>query len=294
MPAWLFRNNSVLMPSFRPFRCCLILLAILICASCINKPTQQTPLCSKQTLQNIEQVLSSGDLQGHGPDIGSAEWMSAIEFKLGIKTGYKFTSHVPQGWCDVIIKAMDDKQLEQYNAQTMPSFDCSRDDLTTIETLICDSAKLSSTDRQLATIYTRVLEDYPANQDFLKAEQRGWIKGRNDCWKAPNKFDCTEQSYSRRIAELQAKYRLVSHSATLFYVCNNQPAFELVTTRFNTNPEIIIAELGDHSAVLFNQAHSNKFIGRNERIDVFKDHLLISWGEYSNVKCVANSEEIKR
>jgi len=36
----------------------------------------------------------------------------------------------------------------------------------------------------------------------LKAEQRGWIKGRNACWKSDNKRGRIEKEYGLRIAEL--------------------------------------------------------------------------------------------
>jgi len=37
----------------------------------------------------------------------------------------------------------------------------------------------------------KVVNDRPL---VLTAEQRGWIKGRNECWKSDNKRRCVEES----------------------------------------------------------------------------------------------------
>jgi uncharacterized protein len=39
--------------------------------------------------------------------------------------------------------------------------------------------------------------------------QRGWVKGRNDCWKSADHLQCTQAAYETRIAALQARYELV-------------------------------------------------------------------------------------
>jgi len=41
---------------------------------------------------------------------------------------------------------------------------------------------------------------------ILKAEPRGWNKGRNACWKSDNKRGRIEKEYGLRIAELQANW----------------------------------------------------------------------------------------
>ena len=65
------------------------LLASLLCvlSACQNKLQRiETPnLCTESWYQSVELVIPSGDGMGHGPDIGSEEWQSVIEFKLGIR-----------------------------------------------------------------------------------------------------------------------------------------------------------------------------------------------------------------
>jgi uncharacterized protein len=91
-----------------------------------------------------------------------------------------------------------------------PSFDCTKVDTGSVEETICKDAGLSGLDRKMTEVFEaaskKAVNEHPP---VLKAEQRGWIKGRNDCWKDADKRHCVEGSYDSRIAELQAKYRLV-------------------------------------------------------------------------------------
>jgi uncharacterized protein len=86
-----------------------------------------------------------------------------------------------------------------------PSFDCAKAK-GAAETLICKDAGLAALDNELATLYPKALANL--SQEQLKTEkamQRGWIKGRNDCWKAKDLRQCVEESYQLRITELQIK-----------------------------------------------------------------------------------------
>ncbi len=84
-----------------------------------------------------------------------------------------------------------------------PSFDCNK---TTheVEKTICKDADLAALDRSLAELYATVLKHTPASeQGALKTEQRGWVKGRDDCWKASDKHGCIKSEYQSRINELK-------------------------------------------------------------------------------------------
>ena len=50
--------------------------------------------------------MSVTDSAGHGPDIGSAEWMSAVEFKLGLRGGADVPELGTPAWCERIDKAI--------------------------------------------------------------------------------------------------------------------------------------------------------------------------------------------
>jgi steroid delta-isomerase-like uncharacterized protein len=61
--------------------------------------------CSEPWLEIVEQKLSTGDGQGHGPDLGSSEWRSVVEFKLGIRGNPEVPDRTTDEWCAYI----DDK-----------------------------------------------------------------------------------------------------------------------------------------------------------------------------------------
>ena len=84
-----------------------------------------------------------------------------------------------------------------------PSFDCAKASHE-IEELICKDAELADLDRSLADLYAVVLKNTPTSeQKTLKAEQRGWVKGRNDCWKSSDERGCVKREYEARISELK-------------------------------------------------------------------------------------------
>ena len=88
-----------------------------------------------------------------------------------------------------------------------PSFDCSKVEKNSSEGLICSSDELMDLDNELAAVYKQALPK-ATKDDMLKAHQRGWIKGRNDCWKAEDEKKCMEDQYKLRIKELKEKYAL--------------------------------------------------------------------------------------
>ncbi len=84
-----------------------------------------------------------------------------------------------------------------------PSFDCAKAS-GDVEKLICSDDGLAELDRSLAELYAVVLNNTPpGEQKLLKAEQRGWIKGRDDCWKSDDLRDCVANEYRLRIDELK-------------------------------------------------------------------------------------------
>lgn len=145
-------------------------------------------------------------------------------------------------------------------AAERPAFDCAKAS-GEIETLICSDPELAALDRELADVYDAALESLEGGTEDaaaaknLKAYQRGWIKGRNDCWKAEDKRSCTENAYEARIAELRARHALVAGGEPVFYACNGNPADEIVATFYPTDPPSVRLERGD-SQVIGLQARS--------------------------------------
>ena len=135
-----------------------------------------------------------------------------------------------------------------------PSFDCGEAEAGSIEALICRDEALSAADRKLAEGY-RAASAKAGNEHppVLKAEQRGWIKGRDDCWKSDDQRACVAEAYRPRIAELQARYRLAPIAGSAVYACDGQPANEVRATYFATDPPTAIAERGDQVSLMYQQ-----------------------------------------
>lgn len=84
-----------------------------------------------------------------------------------------------------------------------PSFECTKG-MHEAEALICKDADLTRLDNSLSSLYKTLLKNTPiSEQHALKAEQSGWVKGRNECWKAENQKDCIRGEYNARINALK-------------------------------------------------------------------------------------------
>jgi uncharacterized protein len=166
-------------------------------------------------------------------------------------------------------------------APTGPSFDCRQVAAGSIPALICQDAGLSALDRQLAQVYAQASQKAKTERPpRLKAEQRGWVKGRDDCWKAQDQASCVRGETQRRIAELQARYRLVPSIATARYRCDDAPGSEVLATYFRTEPPSLIAERGDQQSLMFSvpSASGAKYEGRNEMLWEHQGEAQVVWG----------------
>jgi uncharacterized protein len=162
-----------------------------------------------------------------------------------------------------------------------PSFDCSKVRKGGIEELICTDEGLSELDGKMTTVYAdaskKAINEHPP---VLKAEQRGWVKGRNDCWKSADRRKCVDQSYRRRIAGLQARYRLVPAKGPFWYSCDGDPRNEVVVTFFKTDPPTLEAERGDQVSLMYLEpsGSGSKYQGRNESFWEHQAEATIVWG----------------
>ena len=59
-------------------------------------------LCSDAWYRSIEEQVPTGDGRGHGPDIGSDEWKSVVEFKLNVRDKPGIPDRDSQSWCRYI------------------------------------------------------------------------------------------------------------------------------------------------------------------------------------------------
>lgn len=87
-----------------------------------------------------------------------------------------------------------------------PSFSCARP-AGAAEQAVCSDGTLAALDRETARLY-RLAQSAPGlgsqQKRRLTAFQRGWIKGRDDCWKSNDTKLCVRDAYVMRISELRA------------------------------------------------------------------------------------------
>lgn len=160
-----------------------------------------------------------------------------------------------------------------------------------VEKLVCTDAKLAGLDRQLGAVYRAALAKAQGKEAAqLRAEQRGWIKGRNDCWKATQKTwitaswtvdtvgACVEAQYRLRTSELQAVWRLMPPQ-TVFYACQNNPANEWVANYFATDPATIRLERGDRTMTLWQVAPVGQGLYEGANISLVRkgDAMRVTW-----------------
>lgn len=180
-------------------------------------------------------------------------------------------------------------------AQSGPAFDCSKAEHE-IEDLICKDEELAAKDRKMAEVYKQAIAAMekidaggPEAIQELKTFQRGWIGGRNECWKAEDKRNCTADAYDRRIAEIQAKYFLIEGGAPVFYMCNNNPADEIVATFIPTEPPTVRLERGDTTkvATLSPSASGSRYDADFGIYFWIKgDKAQVAWPQGNEISCI--------
>jgi uncharacterized protein len=139
-----------------------------------------------------------------------------------------------------------------------PSFDCAKAD-GTVETLICRDRQLGELDRETTRLFSLARDGAGMTESRraeLIARERGWIKGRNDCWKADDPRGCVVASYAQRIHELRQGYADARSSdgrgislGPFVATCigMNTP---VAVTFMNSEPALVYLQWRDNSVVL--------------------------------------------
>lgn len=171
--------------------------------------------------------------------------------------------------------------LTNYVRAEGPSFDCGKAEKGSVEEIICNDPTLSELDVKMAKVYKEA-EKKAANEKppVLKAEQRGWIKGRDECWKSQDEKECIKENYLLRIAELQARYQLIESKGPVYYGCDGNPKNEVVITFYETDPPTLVAEYGDSTSLMYlNPSGSGSmYEGRNETVWIKGKEARVKWG----------------
>jgi uncharacterized protein len=142
-----------------------------------------------------------------------------------------------------------------------PSFDCAKAG-SEAEKTVCADYALADLDNRLAEVYAAELAKPGASKE-LAAYQRGWVKERDDCWKADDKRLCVEEAYRTRIAYLQINSPDVMAATAVEFKCNdNSKPFSMAYYNdYDDQPAVIT--LGNDQAIIFPQpAASGSKYGR--------------------------------
>lgn len=131
-----------------------------------------------------------------------------------------------------------------------PSFDCA-DARGEVEHLVCENDDLALLDNELAEAFARSLAT-TADAEALRAAQRGWVRGRNDCWKADNVNRCIREHYHTRTVELEIASGELEAPTAVNYRCDNEAASRLSVSFYNTSrpPAAVIDNAGDRVIAL--------------------------------------------
>lgn len=184
-----------------------------------------------------------------------------------------------------------------------PSFDCAKAK-GQVEQQICADPGLSALDRQLAAVYKAAAAKATGKLGAaLRTEQRAWVKGRNDCWKATQQTwitatwtvdtvpACIDAQSRLRIAELQAVWRLLP-PRTVEYSCQNNPSNTVVASFFASNPASIRLERGDTTKTLWQvgPVAAGSYEGQNVSLADQGSTVKVSWlnthtGQTDNLDC---------
>lgn len=164
------------------------------------------------------------------------------------------------------------------------SVDCRQATTSSIDELVCKDQELAALDRQLAGVFAeaqqKAIDERPPR---LPASQRRWLRERNDCWKSTTRRECVDHRYRLRIAELQARYRLLPGNGPISYRCAGRPASKVVVTFFKTEPPTLIAQRGEKTSLMFVQASASgvKYQSQNESFWEHQGEATIVWGRGS-------------
>ena len=175
-----------------------------------------------------------------------------------------------------------------------PSYDC-RKASGSIEELICQNDELAALDHKLAKYFKLATESYPAEElKTLKAGQRGWIKGRNDCWKSDDKSGCVRKEYQYRITDLQITTGSAGITHSAVFICNPEKHDSITAVFYNETelPAAVLTRLSDdvdEQKLLFltRSGSGAKYLGQNVEFWTKGSEAIVTWGviDTTEFKC---------
>ncbi|WP_144211142.1 MliC family protein [Shewanella donghaensis] len=183
-----------------------------------------------------------------------------------------------------------------------PSFNCKLAQ-GQIEELICQNNQLTILDIQLNDVYQQLANKVEAAEFAqIKPIQRGWIKGRNDCWKAEDMTACVTAAYSSRITELQIAAGVFEVPAAIQYQCGvaeNNTLTKITAYFYNdtATPAAVftISPSNDYLkstniALLSRTASGAKYQGQNFSLWTHQNEATLSQFDQADLNCSVRPE----
>lgn len=160
----------------------------------------------------------------------------------------------------------------------VPAFDCNKADHE-IEKLICADDELAAMDLQMANVFKQSLQaGTEAALNQLRVTQRGWVKGRNDCWKADDKRDCVQTNYEMRITELQITYGLVEVPDAVAFDCAGKGAMTAVFYQKTQKPAVVLTRFSDQAIAYIGRSGSgSKYDGQDVIFWEKGGEAMVTW-----------------
>jgi uncharacterized protein len=166
-------------------------------------------------------------------------------------------------------------------ADGKPSFNCAAA-TSDAEKLVCSDPALAALDRRLAEVHARAKAAPGADQARLAAEQRGWAKGRDDCWKSVERSRCVSEAYMTRTAQLQIDNGETQAPEAAAYECDDNSKRFTVVYYNDLDPKTAVVTWGDDQALAFPMmAASGARYGR-EGMEIWEHQGELSVDFYGN------------
>ncbi len=160
-----------------------------------------------------------------------------------------------------------------------PSFDCAAAG-GEIEELICSDAALAGLDRDLAGVYRRALDTLPPEDaKRQRSIQRGWIKGRNECWKAEDPAACATYMYQARMVELQIMSGQLAVPEPVGYDCEGDQGPFFAVFYNDTDPSAAVLTRASDQVIAFraSSASGARYVAANVEFWEHHGEATVAW-----------------
>lgn len=166
--------------------------------------------------------------------------------------------------------------------------------LPSAEDLVRSDTALARLDAALDSVFALALKVAGGVADAedalagLSSDQREWALRRDACAGENDPRACVQGAYRRRTAELVAAWILQPASSVVFWVCEESPANEFVTTFFETEPPSARVERGDRTeaAVRVPSASGSRYeAASGSSFWISGDSALAEWPKGTTLSC---------